>query len=115
MNDTGGIRVRRDAGDWVRTRVRTSGLVVVALVSGLSGLLVGIGLAGFVGWRLVALPAMCLVAAVILLVRRYERGGFSHLLKGGCGGKKRRWLDRIRYHRPGMRGRAFRNRDRQNW
>ena len=84
MNDTGGIRVRRDAGDWVRTRVRTSGLVVVALVSGLSGLLVGIGLAGFVGWRLVALPAMCLVAAVILLARRYERGSFSHLLKGAA-------------------------------
>ena len=37
MNETGGIRVRRDAGDWVRTRVRTSALVVVALVSGLSG------------------------------------------------------------------------------
>ena len=84
MNETGGIRVRRDAGDWVRTRVRTSGLVVVALVSGMLGLLVGIGLAGFVGWRLVALPAMCLVAAVVLLVRRYERGGFSHLLKGAA-------------------------------
>ena len=84
MNETGGIRVRRDAGDWVRTRVRTSGLVVVALVSGMSGLLVGIGLAGFVGWRLVALPVMCLVAAVVLLVRRYERGGFSRLLKGAA-------------------------------
>ena len=84
MNETGGIRVRRDAGDWVRTRVRTSGLVVAALVSGMLGLLVGIGLAGFVGWRLVALPAMCLVAAVILLARRYERGGFSHLLKGAA-------------------------------
>ena len=84
MNETGGIRVRRDAGDWVRTRVRTSGLVVVALVSGMSGLLVGIGLAGFVGWRLVALPAMCLVAAVVLLARRYERGGFSRLLKGAA-------------------------------
>ena len=84
MNETGGIRVRRDAGDWVRTRVRTSGLVVVALVFGMLGLLVGIGLAGFVGWRLVALPVMCLVAAVVLLVRRYERGGFSHLLKGAA-------------------------------
>ena len=39
----------------------------MALVSGMFGLLVGIGLAGFVGWRLVALPAMCLVAAVILI------------------------------------------------
>ena len=84
MNETGGIRVRRDAGDWVRTRVRTSGLVVVALLAGLLGLVVGIGLAGFVGWRLVALPVMCLVAAVVLLVRRYERGGFSRLLKGAA-------------------------------
>ena len=114
MNETGGIRVRRDAGDWIRSRARTSALLVVALLSGLLGLVVGIGLGDVVGWRLVALPVMCLVAAAVLLARRYERGGFSRLLKGGGAGKKRWRLDRIRYYRLGMCGRALRKRDRQN-
>ena len=82
MDKTGGIRVRRDAGEWVRTRMRYSAAVVLAVLSGIVGLLAGVVLSGVFGWQSVMLPALCLAALAILVVRRYEKGGFSRLLKG---------------------------------
>ena len=84
MNETGGIRVRRDAGDWVRMRVRTSALVIVVTLTGIVGMLAGILLASFLGWWSATLPVLCVAGAAILLVLRYEKGGFSHLLKGAA-------------------------------
>ena len=82
MGETGGLRVRREAGEWVRTRMRYSAAIVIALLSGIFGLLAGVVLAGSTGWQSVMLPVLCLAALAALLVRRYEVGGFGRLLKG---------------------------------
>ena len=84
MNETGGIRVRRDAGDWVRTRVRTSAFVIAAMLTGIVGMLAGILLASVVGWQSATWAVLCVAGAAILWVRRYEKGGFSRLLKGAA-------------------------------
>ena len=84
MNETGGIRVRRDAGDWVRTRVRTSALVIVAMLTGIVGMLAGILLYSVVGWQSATAAVLCVAGAATLLVLRYEKGGFSRLLKGAA-------------------------------
>ena len=84
MSGTGGIRVRREAGEWLRTRMVSSAIRVVAVCSGALGLLAGVALAGVAGWRSVALPVLCVVGATVYLTRRLETRGFNRLFKGAA-------------------------------
>ena len=76
------VRIRRDAGEWVRTRMRYSAAAVLALLCGIFGLLAGVVLSGLIGWQSLLLPTLCLSAAAVFLARRFEQDGFARLLKG---------------------------------
>ena len=76
------LRIRRDAGEWVRTQMRYSAAAVLTLLSGIFGLLAGVVLSGLIGWQSLVLPTLCLTAAAVFLARRFEQGGFARLLKG---------------------------------
>ena len=62
--------------------MRYSAAAVLALLSGISGLLLGVVLSGLIGWQALLLPTLCLAATAVVLARRYEQGGFARLLKG---------------------------------
>ena len=82
IDENGRVRIRRDAGEWVRTQMRYSAAAVLALLSGIFGLLAGVVLSGLIGWQSLLLPTLCLAAAAVVRARRYEQGGFARLLKG---------------------------------
>ena len=84
ITSPGRIRVRRDAGEWLRSQIQISVTGVVAVLSANLGLIAGVGLAGYLGWRVAALPVLCLAGAAVFLVRRYERDRFCRLLKGAA-------------------------------
>ena len=79
---TGGIRVRRHAGAWVRSRMRQTEGVVVAVLSGTLGMVGGVALVGMAGWKFATLSVLCLAAGAVFLVRRHQRGTATNLLKG---------------------------------
>ena len=83
IGENGRVRVRRDAGEWIRTQMRYSAAAVLALLSGIFGVVVaGVVLSGLIGWQALLLPTLCLAATAVVLARRYEQGGFARLLKG---------------------------------
>ena len=62
--------------------MRYSAAAVLAVLSGIFGLLVGVVLSGLLGWELLLWPSLCLAAGAVVLARRYEQDGFARLLKG---------------------------------
>ena len=82
--DASGIRVRRDAGDWVRGRLRHAEIVVAAVLSGTFGSVAGVVLVGMAGWRSATLTAFCLALGAVLLVHKHQRGAVTNLHKGAA-------------------------------
>ena len=83
--ETAGIRLRREAGQWVRARLRGSAQATLAIRSGIAGLAVGAGLAGMMGWPAAIALVAVLAALEALRMRCYARDRFTRLLKGAVG------------------------------
>ena len=80
--DASGIRVRRNAGDWVHGRLRHAEVVVVAALSGTLGSGTAVALVGIAGWRSATLTVLCLAIGAVLMVHRHQRGTVTNLRKG---------------------------------
>ena len=78
------LRVRREAGQWLRTRVGRSARAMLAARSAIGGLAAGAGLAGFLGWQSAVALVAVLASVTLLRIRRYETERFTRLLKGGA-------------------------------
>ena len=80
--DVGGIRVRREAGEWVRGRLHHAEGVVVAFLSGTLGLIAGVVLVGMAGWRAATITVLFIGIGAVFLVNRHQRDTVTNLLKG---------------------------------
>ena len=80
--ETTGVRLRREAGQWVRARLRGSAQAMLAIRSGIAGLALGVGLAGMMGWPAAIALVAVLAAMEALRMRCYGRDRFRCLLKG---------------------------------
>ena len=84
-NERKGLRVRREAGQWVRARLLGSAQAMLAIRTGIAGLAVGVGLAGMMGWPAAIALVAVLAALEALRMRCYARDRFTRLLKGAVG------------------------------
>ena len=72
----------------MRARIRSFALGAAAARSTVLGLLAGTGLAGALGWQLVAVPALVLAALAFYRVRRFKAEVYSRLRKGAAAERK---------------------------